>query len=48
MSECYMLHGEDIRRVPWEGTEEAEIDAFVSEELYIHSKVRPSLSGEDS
>ena len=48
VSECYMLHGEDIRRVPWEGTEEAEIDAFVSEELYIHSKVRPSLSGEDS
>jgi phospholipase D1/2 len=40
VSECYMLNGTDIRSVPWDGALEAEIDAFVSEELYIHSKVR--------
>lgn len=34
-----MLGGEDIRNVPWEGGAMDEIDAFVSEELYIHSKV---------
>lgn len=34
-----MLGGEDIRNVPWEGGKMDEIDAFVSEELYIHSKV---------
>lgn len=39
VSECYMLGGEDIRNVPWDGPPEAEIDAFVSEELYVHSKV---------
>ncbi len=39
VSECYMLGGEDIRNVPWDGTPESELDAFVSEELYIHSKV---------
>jgi phospholipase D1/2 len=38
VSECYMLGGEDIRNVPWEGGAMNEIDAFVSEELYIHSK----------
>lgn len=38
VAECYMLGGEDIRRVPWNGAPEAEMDAFVSEELYIHSK----------
>ena len=37
---CYMLGGEDIRNVPWGSSTENEIDAFVSEELYIHSKVR--------
>lgn len=40
VSECHMLHGEDIRKVPWEGPGEAEIDAFVTEELHVHSKVR--------
>lgn len=40
VSECYMLGGEDIRNVPWEGGNMDEIDAFVSEELYVHSKVR--------
>ncbi|KAF1849313.1 phospholipase D/nuclease [Cucurbitaria berberidis CBS 394.84] len=39
VSECYMLGGEDIRNVPWEGGAMDEMDAFVSEELYIHSKL---------
>jgi len=40
VSECYMMGGEDIRNVPWDFPGELnEIDAFVSEELYIHSKV---------
>ncbi|KAF2838276.1 phospholipase D/nuclease [Patellaria atrata CBS 101060] len=39
VSECYMLGGEDIRNVPWEQGNVDEIDAFVSEELYIHSKL---------
>ncbi|KAK4948015.1 hypothetical protein LTR10_013069 [Elasticomyces elasticus] len=38
VSECYMLGGQDIRTVPWDGPAEAELDAFVSEELYIHTK----------
>ena len=38
VSECYMLDGEDIRNVPWD-SDIPEIDAFVSEELYIHTKV---------
>jgi phospholipase D1/2 len=46
VAECYMLGGEDIRKVPWEyHGDMSEIDAFVSEELYVHSKVEclPSL-----
>jgi phospholipase D1/2 len=44
VSECYMLGGEDIRNVPWDSPGDlSEIDAFVSEELYIHSKVRRRL-----
>ena len=39
VSECYMLGGTDIREVPWESGEISEMDAFVSEELYVHSKV---------
>ncbi|CAD6591121.1 MAG: hypothetical protein ASARMPREDX12_004937 [Alectoria sarmentosa] len=39
VSECYMLGGKDIRDVPWENGNIPEIQAFVSEELYIHSKV---------
>ena len=39
VSECYMLGGLDIRKVPWEGGDYPEMNAFVSEELYIHSKV---------
>lgn len=39
VASCYMLGGQDIRSVPWSGPPEAELDAFVSEELYVHSKV---------
>lgn len=39
VASCYMLNGPDIRSVPWEGDSEFEMDAFVSEELYIHSKL---------
>ena len=39
VSECYMLGGMDIRQVPWQTGDIPEIKAFVSEELYIHSKV---------
>lgn len=39
VSSCYMENGPDIRTAPWSGSEEAELGAFVSEELYIHSKV---------
>lgn len=39
VSECYMLGGRDIREVPWQAGDYPEIQAFVSEELYIHSKV---------
>ena len=39
VSECYMLGGQDIREVPWEDGDLPEMDAFVSEELYIHTKV---------
>ncbi|GAD97514.1 hypothetical protein MYCGRDRAFT_35527 [Paecilomyces variotii No. 5] len=36
VSECYMLGGEDIRNVPWDNSGDMdEIDAFVSEELYV-------------
>ena len=40
VAQCYMENGEDVRKVPWEqGAGQSEIDSFVSEELYIHSKV---------
>ncbi|KAL8748851.1 MAG: hypothetical protein Q9184_007051 [Pyrenodesmia sp. 2 TL-2023] len=39
VSECYMLGGADLRSVPWEDGNTSEMDAFVSEELYVHSKV---------
>ncbi|KAL8832518.1 MAG: hypothetical protein Q9170_004852 [Blastenia crenularia] len=39
VSECYMLGGADIRNVPWENGNVPEMEAFVSEELYVHSKV---------
>lgn len=43
VSECYMLGGQDIQSVPWDGPPDAELNAFVSEELYIHSKVSHDL-----
>ena len=45
VSECYMLGArQDIRQIPWEVGNVDEINAFVSEELYIHSKVcRPGV-----
>jgi len=39
VAKCVMLGGGDIRHVPWDGNPDEEINAFVSEELYIHSKV---------
>ena len=39
VSGSYMLGGQDIRSVPWQNGDLPEIDAFVSEELYVHSKV---------
>ncbi|GAB1316674.1 hypothetical protein MFIFM68171_06884 [Madurella fahalii] len=39
VSACYMDAGPDLRSVPWTGSAEAEFDAFVSEQLYVHSKV---------
>lgn len=39
ISSCYMDSGPSLDSIPWQGSAESEIDAFVSEELYIHSKV---------
>jgi len=39
IARCAMLGGGDIREVLWYGPPEKEIEAFVSEELYIHSKL---------
>ncbi|CZT11707.1 related to phospholipase D [Rhynchosporium graminicola] len=36
---CSMDYGPSIKDIPWSGSEEAEFNAYVSEELYIHSKV---------
>ncbi|KAL1589914.1 hypothetical protein WHR41_01104 [Cladosporium halotolerans] len=36
---CYMLDGPSILSAPWEDGDTNELDAFVSEELYIHSKL---------
>ncbi|KAJ1299293.1 hypothetical protein OPQ81_003783 [Rhizoctonia solani] len=33
-----MSEGPDLSSIPWQGDEQAEMDAFVSEELYIHTK----------
>ncbi len=47
VAQCYMLNGPSIESVPWDGAPEAEMDAFVTEELYVHSKAssvqRPGL-----
>ncbi|PVH82421.1 phospholipase D/nuclease [Cadophora sp. DSE1049] len=40
VSSCYMHGGPDIRTIPWaRGGKTSEIDAFVTEQLYVHSKV---------
>jgi phospholipase D1/2 len=39
ISACYMQNGPDLRSLPWTGSPEEELDAFVSEQLYVHSKV---------
>lgn len=39
VAKCAMLGGGDIRQVPWNGDPAKEMDSFVSEELYIHSKL---------
>lgn len=36
---CYMLNGPSLTSVSWSGSADDEMAAFVSEELYIHSKV---------
>ena len=36
---CYMNPGRDLQSLPWGGSPESEMNAFVSEELYVHSKV---------
>ncbi|KAL1900065.1 hypothetical protein Cpir12675_001064 [Ceratocystis pirilliformis] len=39
ISSCYMDTPNKLDTIPWGGPEDAEIDAFVSEELYVHSKL---------
>ena len=39
VSACYMDSGPDLHSAPWNGSPESELDAFVSEQLYIHTKV---------
>ena len=39
VSTCATLSGPPLPEAPWSGPPDAEIDAFVSEQLYIHSKV---------
>lgn len=37
-SSCYMLGGPLLSSMPWVAGDETEMDAFVSEQLYIYSK----------
>ncbi|KAK7748633.1 hypothetical protein SLS53_000654 [Cytospora paraplurivora] len=39
ISAAYTEAGPDLYSIPWEGDPDAELDAYVSEELYIHSKI---------
>jgi phospholipase D1/2 len=39
ISACYMDQGPRVTDIHWDGNPEDEINAFVSEELYIHSKL---------
>jgi phospholipase D1/2 len=38
ISSCYMLGGPPLSSMPWVPGDKNEMDAFVSEQLYIHSK----------
>ncbi|KAK1256031.1 hypothetical protein MKX07_008290 [Trichoderma sp. CBMAI-0711] len=39
VSAAYMKDGPNIADIPWDGAPEDEFNAFVSEQLYIHSKL---------
>ncbi|ETR97808.1 phospholipase D/nuclease [Trichoderma reesei RUT C-30] len=39
VSSAYMKDGPNIADIPWDGAPEDEFNAFVSEQLYIHSKL---------
>ncbi|KAM0251134.1 hypothetical protein ACHAQJ_008304 [Trichoderma viride] len=39
VSAAYMKHGPNIADIPWDGESYDEFDAFVSEQLYIHTKL---------
>lgn len=39
VSSCYMDNSTSLPSIPWHGSPESELDALVSEELYIHSKL---------
>ncbi|KAH6607433.1 phospholipase D/nuclease [Trichoderma cornu-damae] len=39
VSAAYMRHGPNVADIPWDGEPEDEFDAFVSEQLYIHTKL---------
>ncbi|KAF2225685.1 hypothetical protein BDZ85DRAFT_69890 [Elsinoe ampelina] len=39
ISSSYMLNQQSVLNIPWSGSPESEIDSFVSEELYVHSKL---------
>ncbi|KAJ4294820.1 hypothetical protein N0V88_005054 [Collariella sp. IMI 366227] len=36
---CYMQDGPELRSIPWTGAPEDEFNAFVMEQLYVHSKL---------
>lgn len=39
VSPCYMEGGQSLAEMPWDGDAEVEMNAYVSEELYVHSKL---------
>ncbi|RFU75968.1 phospholipase d [Trichoderma arundinaceum] len=39
VSSAYMKHGPNIADIPWNGEPDDEFNAFVSEQLYIHTKL---------
>lgn len=39
ISACYMDGSPRVTELPWDGSPEEEFDAYVTEELYIHSKL---------